>query len=165
MIFSCSVISLPRVREECNHCHMPENEGGVMKKLAAALIVSAVIVVALTIFFLSLAEGFSGATESEDARDIVIALHDTLWQLDTSGRRDFERVFLLEGPKDLIIRRTGDLSFELDFSLISVIVSYRDGYFRGTINGREFLLSVSRSHTGEGEALTFVAGDDLIVFH
>ena len=92
-------------------------------------------------------------------------LDGTEWETDKEGKRTFERVFQMEAPQSLEIERIGRTAALFVFGDISTSVALDDGYLCGVLNGREFLVSVSQSHTGEGKAVSILSGEELIVFY
>ena len=123
------------------------------------------IVSALAVFFIRLSERFTGITDENDAEDVVRDLDGTEWVTDKEGKRTFERVFQMEAPQSLEIERIGRTAALFVFGDISTSVALDDGYLCGVLNGREFLVSVSQSHTGEGKAVSILSGEELIVFY
>lgn len=134
-------------------------------RLVIAIAISFLIVSALAVFFIRLSERFTGITDENDAEDVVRDLDGTEWETDKEGKRTFERVFQMEAPQSLEIERIGRTSALFVFGDISTSVALDDGYLCGVLNGREFLVSVSQSHTGEGKAVSILSGEELIVFY
>ena len=137
----------------------------VKLRIAIAVIISGAIVTAIAVFFLVLAERFTGFVPAEDIQSVIASLDDTEWQLNSSNRKTFENVFFMEAPHALHVERDGKRMLAFSFDDISTVVAPFDGYLTGYLNGVRFSASVSISPAGEGEALSLLAGDELIVFH
>ncbi len=137
----------------------------VKLRLAIAVIISGAIVTAIAVFFLVLAERFTGFVPAEDIQSVIVSLGDTEWQLNSSNRKKFENVFFMEAPHTMHIVREGKRMLVFSFDDISTVVAPLDGYLTGFLNGVRFSASVSISPAGEGEALSLLVGDELIVFH
>ncbi len=140
---------------------MPEKN---MIRLGVAISISLLLVAVIAVFFLNLAHSFSGNTEPGDVRDIIHILDGTEWKLDRNGRKEFESLFALDPPAGLRIEREGDDALEFIFGNLSATVAWHEGYLKGVLNGREFSVSISRSHTGEGEAVSVFSGESVIIF-
>lgn len=142
---------------------MAESKKKTVLRFSVAVLISVMAVAFIALFFINLSEEFTGISESEDIRADVMALDETVWNIGNDGRREFERIFKFEAPKQFHINRVADESLLLDFGEVAIPVMANGGYLIGFLNGEKFVLSVSISHTGEGEALSLVSGESVIV--
>ena len=134
-------------------------------KLAIAIIISAFLTFLIAFVFIRLSEVGSGDIDPEDIKEIVIALDGTVWKTDSKGRKTLSSIFLLDFPSNLHVDRYGDEALLFTFDGFSVIVSVDGDKLSGIINGFPFNVSVSRSYTGEGEAISIIHEDEVVVYY
>ncbi len=134
-------------------------------RLAIAIAISFILVFSIAFVFLYLAESGTPVTDEDNVRDIVIALDGTEWNTDSKGRKSLSELFHTELSGKLHIERAGDESMLFSFDGNTVIVNFSENILSGFFNGESFSVTVSRSHTGEGEAVSILSGETLIVFH
>lgn len=134
-------------------------------KLIAAIIISAFLTFLIAFAFIYLSEAGTASPDPGDIREIVIALDGTEWETDSSSRNALSSLFLTEFPRTLQIDRAGDESMYFTFGEFSVVVSVIDDVLGGIINGFPFSVSISRSHTGEGEAVSILCGETIAVYY
>lgn len=133
-------------------------------RLGAAVLISLTLVSAMAFFFIGLSEAGRPATPVSDIRDTVIALDGSVWQTDKDGRKLFMEAFGHRTDGNLSISRSGDDTLIFCFGFVSVAAGFSDGYLSGFLGDSLFTVHVSESHTGEGESLSILSGETVIVY-
>ena len=135
-----------------------------MVKLGAAILISFTLVSAMAVFFIRLSEAGKPSTPFSDVRDTVIALDGSVWQTDKDGRKLFAEAFGHRTDGSLSIRRSGDDTLIFSFGSVSVAAGFCDGYLSGFLGDSLFTVHISESRTGEGESLSILSGETVIVY-
>ena len=133
-------------------------------RLGAAVLISLTLVSSMAVFFIRLSEAGRPATPFSDIRDTVIALDGSVWQTDKDGRNSFMDAFGYRTDGSLSISRSGDDTLIFCFGPVSVAAGFSGGYLSGFLGESLFTVHISESHTGEGEALSILSGETVIVY-
>ena len=153
------------IAREYNHCFMAAYDRNTLIRLIAAVVISSLITAAIAIFFIRLSVSGTPYPDAEQGRDTAVMLDGTEWKTDSSGRKAFENLFHFPLEGILSIERAGDDSMLFSFGGVETVVSLSGGVFSGILNGVPFTVSVSSSHTGEGEAVSLISGDGSVSFY
>ena len=135
-----------------------------MVKLGAAILISLTLVSAMAFFFIGLSEAGRPATPVSDIRDAVIALDGSVWKTDKNGRKLFMEAFGYRTDGSLSISRSGDDTLIFCFGPVSAAAGFSEGYLSGFLGEGLFTVHISESRTGEGEALSILSGETVIVY-
>ena len=135
-----------------------------MMRLVAAVLISLTLVSAMAFFFIGLSEAGRPATPVSDIRDTVIALDGSVWQTDKDGRKLFAEAFGHRTDGSLSISRSGDDTLIFCFGPVSAAAGFSGGYLSGFLGEGLFTVHISESRTGEGEALSILSGETVIVY-
>ncbi|MBO8435792.1 MAG: hypothetical protein IAA97_02280 [Spirochaetes bacterium] len=139
-------------------------EKNIALRIAVAVGVSAVLVSAIAIFFLHLADAGSGFVKASEAHAIASELDGTEWKTNTAGQKLLLSLYSVDSDGSLRIQRAADDTFFMILSDVSTIVGPYGETIGGVLNGVPFRIAMTESKSGEGRAFSLVSDDLSVVF-
>ncbi len=132
------------------------------RRLAAALLLSFILVFSIALFFIILSEAGTGRRSEYQMDELLHQLDGSSWRTDRKGRESFLSAFGSETDGTLALWRTGDDHAVVSFGTFSTLVRDESGILSGSIDGKTFTLHFSGE--GEGSAVTIVSGEDTVIY-